>query len=124
MAVKIKGNTRGITWGSSTAGVTSGALGTKGIIVSAKRRVDGKISEIGDEDDETVIVVLYDDHSVLDLEVITGSDSALPARGDAVTICGVVGVVLNCEVGFTKGKEKTMRVSAKKWEELEAEPTP
>ncbi len=108
------GNTIGIIWGTEGKSLADAVAGN-GIILSARKTQDGKTSEIPNGDGDTIVAILHDETTTLELDVMTASTSAIPVRGDTVEICGVSGTVLRVEEGWNTGKEMTFKVSAKKW---------
>jgi hypothetical protein len=115
----IKGNSRGIVWGTTGVG---GPFA--GICTSARRRKSGTETEIQDEDGDIAAVILHAGRTEVELEVIANTADALPEYGDDITIAGVTGTVVSAEETFARAKEKVLRVSAKDWGFAEPAPAP
>lgn len=113
MAHSIVSNTRGVTWGTSGA-ASGGSIGS-GILTRVRQRKDGKTFELMDENAEVITVVLHDEKSELQVDVDTGTGTALPNRGDTLTVFGVAGKVLSAELVAAQGAVKKLSITATKW---------
>lgn len=117
MPPPIKGNSIGATWGTTGTVGAGTALGN-GIIRRASKNLDGKVTELADNDDEAVAAVLHDDRYELEADIVMGSTSAEPTRGNAITIGGVTGTVLGATTNWETGGWKSMKVRARKWAKI------
>lgn len=109
----IKGNTIGATWG--TTGSASGAALGNGVIIRASKNVDGKITELANNEDEAIAAVLHDERAELECEIATGSGTAEPTRGAPFTVGGTTGFVTGWTVNWARGEFKKITVRARKY---------
>jgi hypothetical protein len=107
----IKGNNL-ITWGTSTATAL-------GICTSASKKAGGEITKIKDEDGNTTSVVYFDDQDGVEFEFINQTGVDIPARGDAMSVCGLTDVLCDeSEIKWTQGKEQMVSVKGTFYEYL------
>jgi len=88
----IKGDNT-VVWGSN--GVYS-----TGIIVSGSKQLSGEKMEVKDNNGFVVAAIYFDDKNQCDFEMIVQTAAPDLARGDQITICGL----LNCLVDETDEK--------------------
>lgn len=123
--MEAKGNTIGVVWGTKDKSLADDVAGS-GIIQRAQKVIDGKTTEIPNGDGDTIIAILHDENTTLDLEVITATSGAgastIPDRGATIEICAVECCVLRVETLWQTSKEHTFKVSAKAWALIDLTP--
>jgi hypothetical protein len=109
----VKGNTRGVTWGTS-ASATGACIG-QGILVSVTRAKKAQVFEHKNEDNETIAAIHYDHTEELALEVDCGTGTTQPEVGDSITVLGRTGYVQSADLKGSRGAVKTLSITAKFW---------
>lgn len=108
MAARIKGNNT-ITWGA-------GSVSTMGKIQSGTKKLGGDKVELLDENGEVFCVVYFNDKNECEFEAIFLSSVVLPARGDQITIAGVVNALVDdIEEKWANNNAKMFTIRATKY---------
>ena len=108
MAARIKGNNT-ITWGA-------GGVGNLGKIQSGTKKLGGDKVELLDENGEVFCVIYFNDKNECEFEAIFLSSVTLPARGDAITIAGVVNALVDdIEEKWVNNNAKMFTIRATKY---------
>jgi hypothetical protein len=96
-----------VEWGSAGAGTSA-----LGIVRSASVKKASEKEQVPNNLGETVGLVLWDQRSDLSMEVIAVESVTQPAVGDAITIGGVAGKVLDCELKWENKGLKGLSITA------------
>lgn len=103
---------RAVIWGiESAAGDTHSA----GLIVGQGHGKAGGTAFVKDQEAHTVGEIFYDDKDECDIDVDCESGTALPERGDDVTIDGLECIVQDCSLKWENEKIKRLNIKATKF---------
>jgi hypothetical protein len=95
-------------WGASEVGDPG-----YGEVQGARRRKTGSQDQFQDATGDTVGVIFFDDTDELEVSVICKSSMVLPARGAAITIATVAGLVFDWNVVWDNKTTKKITINAK-----------
>ena len=108
MSARIKGNNT-IIWGA-------GSVSTMGKIQSGSKKLGGDKVELLDENGEVFSAVYFNDKNECEFEAIFLAAVILPARGDAITIAGVVNALVDdLEEKWSNNNAKMFIIRATKY---------
>ncbi|MGC3991695.1 MAG: hypothetical protein QM796_18790 [Chthoniobacteraceae bacterium] len=97
--------------GSGNIQFGTGELGTTyGVIVSASNKLGGDKLELKDEHGNVFVVVYFNDKNECEIQVIFDSGTALPVRGDNVSLAGLTDVLVD-EVTQNWANEKEQQAT-------------
>jgi hypothetical protein len=109
----LVGTITGLTkasWGTGGAGSS-----TLGYIYKATHRKAGEQDKVYDGNGFTIGQIFFDDTDELELEILALDAAALPARGAALTVNSVAGVVQESSLEWGHKAWKMIRVKAMKF---------
>ena len=111
--VKIKG--RQVVWGIVPG---AGDTHSSGIITRIGHKKAGAEDFVFDNEGFTIAQIFYDDIDEVSVDVMCESATAIPERGDAITIAGCAALVQSAEVAWEQKAVKKLNITAKKFVNL------
>jgi len=112
----LVGTITGLTtasWGTAGAGTSE-----LGYIYKATHRKAGADDKVYDGNGFTIGQIFFDDTDELELEILALDAAALPARGAALTVAGLAGVVQESSYEWGYKQWKMLKVKAIKFVNL------
>lgn len=109
----LVGTIAGLTkasWGTGGAGASD-----LGYIYKATHRKAGAEDKVYDGNGFTIGQIFFDDTDELELEILAKDSAALPARGDAMTVNSVAGVVQESSLEWGHKQWKMIKCKAVKF---------
>lgn len=106
--------------GSGAGNVEFGTTGVGytavGQVQSGSRKDGGKTLELVTRKGNTFCVIYFDDRGECTLDAIFDSTYTLPARGDAIDVCGLTGcLVMDVSHKWAAGKERGISLTITKF---------
>ena len=99
--------------GNIEMGTTGVGYTAVGQIQSSTKKTGGAMIELKTRKGNTFMVVFFDEKKECSLKAIWDSTFTLPARGDAIALCGLTSVlVLDITEDWNTGKEKGISINA------------
>lgn len=106
----IKGDNT-VIWGASGLYTTA-----NGIITGGNKKLEGELLEVKDENGFTVATIYFDDKNKFSFEMIVKTAAPTLARGDAITVAGVTGALVDdTEEIWAQADVRKFRVNATKY---------